>query len=156
RRLNGSNPMDFQHSPKAADLLARLRAFMDEHVYPNERLYYDQVAADRWGMPPILSELMAKAKAAGLWNLFLPESSHGAGLTNVDYAPLCEGMGRVHWSSQAFNCSAPDTGNMEPLERFGTEEHKERWLKPLLDGSIRSAFAMTEPAVASSDATNIE
>jgi len=148
--------MDFQHSPKAQDLLDRLRTFMAEHVYPNEQLYYDQVAADRWEMPAILGALMGKAKAAGLWNLFLPESRHGAGLTNVDYAPLCEEMGRVHWSSQVFNCSAPDTGNMETLERFGTEEHKEKWLKPLLAGEIRSAFAMTEPAVASSDATNIE
>lgn len=148
--------MDFQHSPKAQDLLDRLRTFMAEHVYPNEQLYYDQVAADRWEMPAILGALMEKAKAAGLWNLFLPESRHGAGLTNVDYAPLCEEMGRVHWSSQVFNCSAPDTGNMETLERFGTEEHKEKWLKPLLAGEIRSAFAMTEPAVASSDATNIE
>jgi len=148
--------MDFEHSEKCSALLVKLRAFMAEHVYPNEKLYYEQVAANRWEMPPILGELMGRAKEAGLWNLFLPDSDHGAGLTNVDYAPLCEEMGRVHWSSQVFNCSAPDTGNMETLERFGTEEHKEKWLKPLLDGSIRSAFAMTEPAVASSDATNIE
>jgi acyl-CoA dehydrogenase len=154
--------MNFDHSPKTLALLARLNAFMDEHVYPNEENYYREVASgDRWSHVALLDDLCAKARAAGLWNLFLPPSrngasGHGAGLTNVEYAPLCEAMGRVHWSSQVFNCSAPDTGNMETLERFGTDEHKKRWLEPLLEGSIRSAFAMTEPAVASSDATNIE
>lgn len=147
--------MDFEHSAKTHGLLERLGAFMDAHVYPNEKLYHEQVAANRWGHPPILEELKAKARAAGLWNLFLPESEHGAGLTNVEYAPLCEVMGRVHFSSQVFNCSAPDTGNMETLIRYGTEAQKDRWLQPLLDGKIRSAFAMTEPDVASSDATNI-
>jgi len=149
--------MDFEFSKKTQDLLGRLRQFMDEHIYPNEQRYYEQIATgDRWAPVPLLDELIPKARAAGLWNLFLPDSSHGAGLGNVDYAPLCEMMGRVHWSSQVFNCSAPDTGNMETLERFGTPEQKKRWLEPLLDGAIRSAFAMTEPAVASSDATNIE
>jgi acyl-CoA dehydrogenase len=147
--------MDFEPSAKTRDLLERLGAFMDAHVYPNERLYHEQVAADRWGHPPILEELKAKARAAGLWNLFLPESEHGAGLSNVEYAPLCEVMGRVHFSSQVFNCSAPDTGNIETLIRYGSEAQKARWLQPLLDGEIRSAFAMTEPDVASSDATNI-
>lgn len=150
--------MEFNHSPRTLELLAQVQSFMDEHVYPNEMLYHEQVAeGDRWAPVPILAELQVKAKAAGLWNLFLPPGSpHGPGLSNVEYAPLCEAMGRVHWSSQVFNCSAPDTGNMETIERFGTEEHKRQWLDPLLDGSIRSAFAMTEPAVASSDATNIE
>jgi acyl-CoA dehydrogenase len=147
--------MDFGHGERTCELVGRLQAFMDEHVYPNERLYHEQVAADRWGHPPILDNLKARARAAGLWNLFLPEPGHGAGLSNVEYAPLCEVMGRVHFSSQIFNCSAPDTGNMETLIRFGTEEQKARWLPGLLDGSIRSAFAMTEPDVASSDATNI-
>jgi acyl-CoA dehydrogenase len=147
--------MDFGHSPRATALLERLQAFMDAHVYPAERLYHEQVAADRWGHPAVLEELKAKAKAAGLWNLFLPESEHGAGLTNTEYAPLCEVMGRVHFSSQVFNCSAPDTGNIETLIRYGTEAQKARWLPGLLDGTIRSAFAMTEPEVASSDATNI-
>lgn len=147
--------MDFEHSARTRDLLGRLNAFMDSHVYPNERLYHEQVAANRWGHPPVLEELKTRAKAEGLWNLFLPESDHGAGLSNVDYAPLCEVMGRVHFSSQVFNCSAPDTGNIETLIRYGTEAQKTRWLQPLLDGDIRSAFAMTEPEVASSDATNI-
>lgn len=147
--------MDFEHSARTRDLLERLGAFMDAHVYPNERLYHEQVAADRWGHPPILEELKAKARAAGLWNLFLPDSEHGAGLSNAEYAPLCEVMGRVHFSSQVFNCSAPDTGNIETLIRYGSEAQKARWLPPLLDGEIRSAFAMTEPDVASSDATNI-
>jgi acyl-CoA dehydrogenase len=147
----------FDHSPRTADLLARLNAFMDEHVYPNERRYYEQVGqGDRWASVPLIEELKPKARAAGLWNLFLPRSNLGAGLTNLEYAPLCEAMGRVHWSPVVFNCAAPDTGNMETLERFGTPDHKERWLKPLLNGDIRSAFVMTEPAVASSDATNIE
>ena len=147
----------FEHNAKTADLLARLRAFMAEHIYPNEKLYYQQKAeGDRWAPVPLVDELKAKAKAEGLWNLFLPESRHGAGLTNLEYAPLCEEMGRVHFSPQVFNCQAPDTGNMETLERFGTEEHKQRWLEPMLDGRMRSSFVMTEPGVASSDATNIE
>jgi acyl-CoA dehydrogenase len=147
--------MDFGHGERTLELVGRLQAFMDEHVYPNERLYHEQVARDRWGHPAILEDLKGRAKAAGLWNLFLPDREHGAGLTNVEYAPLCEVMGRVHFSSQIFNCSAPDSGNMETLIRYGTEAQKARWLPGLLDGSIRSAFAMTEPEVASSDATNI-
>lgn len=148
--------MDFQHSAKTADLLVRLNAFMDEHVYPNEELYFEQVRQERWRTPPIIKQLQEKAKAQGLWNLFLPESHHGAGLTNTEYAPLCEVMGRVHFSSQIFNCAAPDTGNIETIERYGSETQKAKWLPGLLDGSIRSAFAMTEPEVASSDATNIQ
>ena len=145
-------------SERSTKLRARVQEFMDEHIMPNESLYYQQIeeADDRWACPPILDELKAKAKAAGLWNLFLPESDKGAGLTNLEYAPISEVMGRVHFGSEVFNCSAPDTGNMEVLERYATEENKERWLTPLLNGEIRSAFAMTEPAVASSDATNIE
>ena len=150
--------MDFRHTPRTLELLARLQAFMDAEVYPVEGRYYAEVAeGSRWEHVPLLAGLQGKARAAGLWNLFLPPpTSHGPGLTNVEYAPLCEAMGRIHWSSQVFNCSAPDTGNMETLERFGTEEQKRQWLEPLLAGEIRSAFAMTEPAVASSDATNIE
>jgi len=150
--------MDFDFSPKVKELQKRVQQFMDEHVYPNEDVYHHQVdtQGDRWQIPPIMEELKAKAKKTGLWNLFLPESRLGAGLTNLEYAPLCEIMGRVHWAPEVFNCSAPDTGNMEVLERYGTEEHKKQWLEPLLDGKIRSCFAMTEPAVASSDATNIE
>lgn len=150
--------MNFDYSPKVKDLQKRLQQFMNDHVYPNEHLYHEQVdsQSDRWQIPPIMEEMKAKAKTAGLWNLFLPESGRGAGLTNLEYAPLCEIMGRVHWAPEVFNCSAPDTGNMEVLERYGTEEHKKQWLEPLLEGKIRSCFAMTEPAVASSDATNIE
>ncbi len=150
--------MDFDYSPKVKDLQKRVQQFMSDHVYPNENLYHEQVdsQSDRWQIPPIMEEMKAKAKTAGLWNLFLPESGRGAGLTNLEYAPLCEIMGRVHWAPEVFNCSAPDTGNMEVLERYGTEEHKKQWLEPLLEGKIRSCFAMTEPAVASSDATNIE
>ncbi|WP_422823642.1 acyl-CoA dehydrogenase family protein [Variovorax rhizosphaerae] len=130
---------------------------MDEHIYPNEARYYKEAEEmGPWKVAPILDELKPKAREAGLWNLFLPESEHGAGLTNFDYAPLCEIMGRSHLAPEVFNCSAPDTGNMEVLARYGTPEHQERWLKPLLAGEIRSCFAMTEPAVASSDATNIE
>ncbi|EDP66070.1 acyl-CoA dehydrogenase [alpha proteobacterium BAL199] len=145
-------------SPKAADLEARVRAFMDEHVYAAEAVYHEQLDAsdNRWRVPPIMNELKAKAKALGLWNMFLPESDRGAGLSNRDYAPLCEVMGRSPIGPEVFNCSAPDTGNMEVLERYGTEEHKKQWLEPLLAGEIRSCFAMTEPKVASSDATNIE
>jgi len=150
--------MDFEYSGRTKELKARVEVFMDEHIYPSERVYYDQVyqSNNRWIEPPILEELKENARAQGLWNLFLPESDLGAGLTNLEYAPLCETMGRVHWASEVFNCSAPDTGNMETIERYGTQEQKDQWLRPLLDGKIRSAFAMTEPKVASSDATNIE
>ena len=149
--------MSYEPNAKTADLLTRLRAFMDAHIYPNEKAYYEEVATgDRWAHVTLIDVLKPLAKDAGLWNLFLPESTHGAGLTNLEYAPLCEEMGRVHWCPAVFNCAAPDTGNMETLERFGTDEHKERWLKPMLAGEMRSAFAMTEPQVASSDATNIE
>ncbi|MEL7296460.1 MAG: acyl-CoA dehydrogenase [Pseudomonadota bacterium] len=150
--------MNFDYSPKVEALRERLTQFMREHVYPNEKVYHDYIdqSDDRWVIPPIMEELKEKAREAGLWNLFLPESERGAGLTNLEYAPLCEIMGRSLIAPEVFNCAAPDTGNMEVLERYGTAEHKERWLKPLLAGEIRSAFAMTEPAVASSDATNIE
>jgi acyl-CoA dehydrogenase len=149
--------MDFDHSPKVKDLIARVSAFMAETVYPNERVFVEQLeaGADRWSCPPVMEEMKAKARAAGLWNLFLPEDERGAGLTNLEYAPLCEIMGRSPIAAEAFNCSAPDTGNMEVLVRYGTEEQKTRWLEPLLAGEIRSAFSMTEPAVASSDARNI-
>ncbi|HSW11494.1 MAG TPA: acyl-CoA dehydrogenase family protein, partial [Solimonas sp.] len=149
--------MSFDPSPKTKDLLARLNAFMDQYVYPNEHKFMEQVAqGDRWQPTAIVDELKAKAREAGLWNLFLPESDRGAGLSNLEYAPLCEVMGRVLWASELFNCSAPDTGNMEVFERYASPELKEKWLKPLLAGEIRSAFAMTEPEVASSDATNIQ
>lgn len=151
--------MNFEYSDTCKDYLKRLRAFMDAHIYPNEKTYKDQLAgfgADRWQVIPIIEELKDKAKATGLWNLFLPDSDLGAGLSNADYAPLAEQMGRAPWSSEVFNCAAPDTGNMETILRYGTEAHHEEWLKPLLAGEIRSAFLMTEPAVASSDATNIE
>ncbi len=148
--------MDFRYSDKVEVLRQRLFAFMDQHIYPNEARYEEEIAAgDRWQPSALMEELKAKARKAGLWNLFLPESSHGAGLSNLDYAPLAEIMGRSELAPEAFNCSAPDTGNMEVLERYGTEEQKRQWLEPLLDGKIRSAFAMTEPEVASSDATNI-
>jgi acyl-CoA dehydrogenase len=150
--------MHFDHSAKVSDLQRRLSAFMDEHVYPNERTYHHQIAdGDRWQPTAIVEELKPRARAAGLWNLFLPESEYGAGLTNVEYAPLCEIMGRVPgFGPEVFNCSAPDTGNMEVLVRYGSEAQRKRWLEPLLDGKIRSCFAMTEPDVASSDATNIK
>jgi acyl-CoA dehydrogenase len=150
--------MDFGYSPKVQELRVRLQAFMDEHIVPNDHLHHAQQAAMtyRWQPVPIVEELKPRAREARLWNLFLPASEHGAGLTNLEYAPLAEIMGRFHWSSEVFNCSAPDTGNMETIERYGTAEHKERWLKPLLAGEIRSCFAMTEPDVASSDATNIQ
>jgi acyl-CoA dehydrogenase len=149
--------VDFEFSRRSREYGGRLAAFMDEHIYPNEERFYAQLQeGDHWEEPALLEELKAKARAAGLWNLFLPDSRHGAGLSNLDYAPLCEMMGRVRWSPEVFNCSAPDTGNMETLERYGTPEQKQQWLEPLLAGTIRSAFAMTEPRVASSDATNIE
>jgi alkylation response protein AidB-like acyl-CoA dehydrogenase len=151
--------MDFAHSARTEELKTRLETFMAEHVYPAEAVYDEQLrgfGTDRWQVLPVIEELKARARRAGLWNLFLPESERGAGLRNVEYAPLCEVMGRVAWSAEVFNCSAPDTGNMEVLERYGTEQHRERWLAPLLEGTIRSAFLMTEPGVASSDATNIE
>ena len=146
----------YEPSPRAAEIHERLTAFMDRHVYPNEQRFFDEVAeGDRWQPTGLVEELKDSARAEGLWNLFLPESGRGAGLSNLEYAPLCEVMGRVLFAAEVFNCSAPDTGNMEVLERYGTEEQKERWLRPLLAGEIRSAFAMTEPEVASSDATNI-
>lgn len=149
--------MLFQQSPRVKDLSARLSAFLNEQIYPSESIYHQQLAAGgRWRSPPVMEELKAKARSAGLWNLFLPESEHGAGLTNLEYAPLCEMMGRSIIAPEVFNCSAPDTGNMEVLVRYGTPEQKERWLRPLLAGEIRSCFAMTEPDVASSDATNIQ
>ena len=149
--------MNFEFSDKVKALQKQLQAFMDEHIYPNEARYLaESEQADRWQPSRVIEELKPKARAAGLWNLFLPEDEHGAGLTNLEYAPLCEIMGRSPMAPEVFNCSAPDTGNMEVLARYGTPEQKERWLKPLLAGEIRSCFAMTEPAVASSDATNIE
>jgi acyl-CoA dehydrogenase len=149
--------MNFEYSEKVQALQKRVSAFMDEHVYPNENTYYEQIReGDRWQPTDIVEQLKPIARGAGLWNLFLPESEHGAGLTNLEYAPLCELMGRSTLAPEVFNCSAPDTGNMETIERYGSPEHKERWLKPLLEGRIRSCFAMTEPEVASSDATNIQ
>jgi acyl-CoA dehydrogenase len=149
--------MRFDHSEKALDLQRRLTAFMDEHVYPHEATFHRQIAdGDRWLPTSIVEEIKPKARAAGLWNLFLPECEYGAGLTNVEYAPLCEIMGRVpSFGPEVFNCSAPDTGNMEVLVRYGNEAQRKQWLEPLLAGKIRSCFAMTEPDVASSDATNI-
>ena len=146
-----------QFSDRTNVLLERLNTFMDAHVYPNEEEIDAQIAeGDRWGHPPLMEQLKDKARSEGLWNLFLPESEHGAGLSNFEYAPLCEVMGRSEYAPEVFNCSAPDTGNMEVLARYGTMAQKEQWLTPLLAGEIRSAFAMTEPEVASSDATNIE
>src|SRR5437588_2443205 len=148
--------MNFEYSAKVKDLQKRLSAFMDEHIYSNETRFHKEIEQDRWLPTRVIEELKPKARAAGLWNLFLPDDENGAGLTNLEYAPLCEIMGRSMLAPEVFNCSAPDTGNMEVLARYGTPEQKERWLKPLLAGEIRSCFAMTEPAVASSDATNIE
>jgi len=158
--------MDFDYSPKTKELQVKVQRFMDEHIYPAETAYKEELEANtragkRWSALQTIEQLKPKAKAAGLWNLFLPVDSasasgyEGAGLTNQEYAPLAEIMGRVPWASEVFNCSAPDTGNMETIARYGSEENKARWLKPLLEGEIRSAFAMTEPDVASSDATNI-
>jgi len=150
--------MNFEHSKKVTDLVERLEDFMDKNVYPIEREYEDyfKTTDNLWKSPPLMTELKEKAKQAELWNLFLPESERGAGLTNLEYAPLAEVMGRVTWCSEIFNCTAPDTGNMEVIDRYGSEEQKEQWLEPLLRGEIRSCFSMTEPEVASSDATNIE
>ncbi|MCB2023413.1 MAG: acyl-CoA dehydrogenase family protein [Ottowia sp.] len=154
--------MEFDYSPKVKEMQAKLLAFMDEQVYPNENVFFDEIAANRakgnaWVPTKIVEELKPKARAVGLWNLFLPKSPRAPeGLSNLEYAPLCEIMGRVPWASEVFNCSAPDTGNMETIERYGSEANKDQWLEPLLKGEIRSAFLMTEPAVASSDATNIE
>ena len=153
--------MDFSHTEKVRDLQERITQFMDSYVYPAEPLYHKELEQNRkagnpWQVTKVVEDLKKQAKAAGLWNLFLPHSEHGAGLTNLEYAPLCEIMGRSHIAPEAFNCSAPDTGNMEVLARYATKEQQQRWLEPLLEGKIRSAFAMTEPRVASSDATNIE
>ena len=150
--------MNFDYSEKVQYLRKQILDFVEEHVYPNEATFERQLAEGktRWQIPPVLEELKAKAKSRGLWNLFLPESEYGAGLTNLEYAPLCEIMGRSPIAPEVFNCSAPDTGNMEVLVRYGTPEQKKQWLEPLLEGKIRSTFCMTEPAVASSDATNIE
>ena len=149
--------MDFEYSDKVKELQKRLTEFMNQYIYPNEAKVTEQInEGDRWQPVPIIEELKPKARDAGLWNLFLPDSERGAGLSNLEYAPLCEIMGHIGFSSEVFNCSAPDTGNMEVLERYATEEIKEKYMVPLLNGEIRSCFAMTEPAVASSDATNIE
>ncbi|MFO1408654.1 MAG: acyl-CoA dehydrogenase family protein [Steroidobacteraceae bacterium] len=153
--------MDFAHSPKVQELQKRVTAFMEQHVYPAEAVFHAEVEENRrkgnaWIPTRVVEDLKKKARAAGLWNLWLPESEFGAGLTNLEYAPLCEIMGRSHIGPESFNCSAPDTGNMEVLVRYGNEAQKQQWLEPLLAGEIRSGFAMTEPAVASSDATNIE
>ena len=145
--------MNFCQSEKTLDLQKRVGAFMDEHIYPNEMAYVEKInSGDRWQPPELIGDLKTTAKEEGLWNLFLPDVS---GLSNLEYAPLAEIMGRVTWASEVFNCSAPDTGNMEVLHLYGTPEQKEKWLKPLLDGQIRSCFSKTEPDVASSDATNI-
>ncbi|RZI57132.1 MAG: acyl-CoA dehydrogenase [Rubrivivax sp.] len=154
--------MNFDYSPKVEQLRERLLAFFDAHIYPNEKRYHEEIEANRrggnaWIPTTVIEELKPKARAAGLWNLFLPRSPRAPeGLSNLEYAPLCEIMGRVYWAPEVFNCSAPDTGNMETIERYGSEAHKDRWLEPLLRGEIRSAFLMTEPDVASSDATNIQ
>ena len=153
--------MEFSHSPRAQELMQRVQAFMDEHIIPNEEQYHAQVNEangdwTQWQVPPLMEEWKAKAKAEGLWNLFLPDEEYGAGLSNRDYAPLAEIMGHVPFAPEAFNCSAPDTGNMEVLFKYGSEQQKKEWLEPLLEGTIRSVFFMTEPDVASSDATNMQ
>ncbi len=152
--------MNFEYTPRMKEWVRRVSEFMDKNVYPAEKTYNDQMAEARakgnpWIVVPVVEELKAKAKTQGLWNMFMNESQHGAGLTNLEYAPLCEMMGRIGFASEVFNCSAPDTGNMEVLERYGNDQQKAKWLKPLLAGEIRSAFIMTEPEVASSDASNI-
>jgi acyl-CoA dehydrogenase len=147
--------VNFEFSETSKELQRRLQVFMDEHIYPNEQRFQEEIDCERWKPIRIIEELKPKARDAGLWNLFLPNDASGAGLTNLEYAPLCELMGRSMMAAEAFNCSAPDTGNMEVLARYGTMEQKDKWLKPLLAGEIRSCFAMTEPEVASSDATNI-
>ena len=149
--------MQFEHSAKVKELQSRLAAFMDEHIYPNEQRWHEEISSgDRWQPTAIVESLKPKARSAGLWNLFLPDREHGAGLTNLEYAPLCEIMGRSPMAPEVFNCAAPDTGNMEVLAQYGTPEQQKQWLRPLLAGEIRSCFAMTEPDVASSDATNIQ
>jgi len=149
--------MNFDYTAKMQNYREKVAAFMDAHIFPNEQRFHDEVnTGDRWAPTALVEELKPVAREQGLWNLFLPNSPHGAGLTNLEYAPLAELMGRVEWASEIFNCSAPDTGNMETIERYGSDDQKQEWLMPLLDGKIRSCFAMTEPAVASSDATNIE
>ncbi len=149
--------MNFEHSDKVKDLQKRLTDFMEDHIYPNEKRWHDEInTGDRWQPSQVIEELKPLARSAGLWNLFLPDRKHGAGLTNLEYAPLCEIMGRSHMAPEVFNCSAPDTGNMEVLAQYGTPEQQTEWLDPLLEGKIRSCFAMTEPEVASSDATNIQ
>jgi alkylation response protein AidB-like acyl-CoA dehydrogenase len=150
--------MDFEHTDKVKKLMTQLDDFMEQYIYPNDDDFQDHFSNtdNIWVAHPMMEELKAKARAEGLWNLFLPHSENGAGLTNLEYAPLAEIMGRCLWASEVFNCNAPDTGNMEVLDRYGTEAQKQQWLEPLLKGEIRSGYAMTEPAVASSDATNIE
>ncbi|MBM3736037.1 MAG: acyl-CoA dehydrogenase [Acidobacteria bacterium] len=148
--------MTYLGSASGGRFQREIAEFMAVRVYPNDRTYEEQLSADRWVLPPVVEQLKAEARGAGLWNLFLPDAEHGHGLSNLEYAPLCEIMGRVHWAPEVFNCSAPDTGNMEVLARYGTREQQRQWLEPLLRGEIRSCFAMTEPDVASSDATNIE
>ena len=157
-RLNKDHTMNFEYSEKVQKLIKQVSDFMDDHVFPVEQEMHDLVAKDQWTTPPLMEELKAKAKAVGLWNLFLPVAygKYSAGLTNLEYAPLAEIMGKVMWGPEVFNCAAPDTGNMEVLAKYGSEAQKKQWLEPLLEGEIRSAFAMTEPEVASSDATNIE
>ena len=145
----------FEPPARSRELRDRLLMFFERDIYPNEARFHEQAAAQRWQVPPLMEDLKRRARAEGLWNLFLPDSERGAGLSNLEYAPLCEVMGRVPWAPEVFNCAAPDTGNMEVLSRYGTAAQQERWLAPLLDGAIRSCFAMTEPDVASSDATNI-
>ena len=147
--------MSFELNEKTKILRERVQEFIDAHIYPNEKRFHEEIERDRWKPTEVVEELKVKARAAGLWNLFLPNDERGAGLTNLEYAPLCEIMGRSHMAPEVFNCSAPDTGNMEVLARYGTPDQKEKWLTPLLAGEIRSCFSMTEPEVASSDATNI-